>query len=86
MTTVLRDPSFDPVIEVDAAAIAHNVHEVARLAGRPILAVVKNNGYGLGLTTVGPIIDSLDDVVGSRWSNQIRRSNCESRVCANPSC
>ena len=64
MTTVLRDPSFDPVIEVDAAAIAHNVHEVARLAGRPILAVVKNNGYGLGLTTVGPIIDSLDDVVG----------------------
>jgi alanine racemase len=56
---------FDPAIEVDAAAIRHNVAEIARTcSGRPILAVVKNNGYGLGLTTVGPILDGLDEVSG----------------------
>jgi len=50
---------------VDAAAIRHNVREVHDLCGgRPILAVVKNNAYGLGLTTVGPILDQLDEVAG----------------------
>jgi len=60
-----RLPTYDPIIDVDASAIRHNVAEVSRVcAGRPILAVVKNNAYGLGLTTVGPILDSLDEVAG----------------------
>lgn len=28
------------------------------------MAVVKNNAYGLGLTTVGPVLDALDEVTG----------------------
>ena len=60
-----RLPSFDPVIDVDVSAIRHNVAEAARIcSGRPILAVVKNNGYGLGLTTVGRILDRFDEVAG----------------------
>jgi alanine racemase len=55
--------TFDPWLEVDRAALAHNVRAVARLAGgRPLIAVVKNNAYGLGLETAGPILDSLAEV------------------------
>jgi alanine racemase len=55
--------SFDPWLEIDRAALAHNARAVARLAGgRPIIAVVKNNAYGLGLEATGPILDSLADV------------------------
>ncbi len=60
-----RGASFDPWLEIDRAAFEHNVAEVARLAGgRPILAVVKNNAYGLGLTTVGPLLDSASPIAG----------------------
>ncbi len=45
---------FDPWLEIDAAAVRRNVRESARLAGgRPILAVVKNNAYGLGDELLG---------------------------------
>jgi alanine racemase len=55
--------SFDPWLEVDRAALAHNVRAVTRLAGgRPVIAVVKNNAYGLGLETAAPILDSFADV------------------------
>ena len=58
-------PGYDPWLEIDASAIRHNVREIARVCGgRPILAVVKNNAYGLGLTTVGPILDPLREIVG----------------------
>lgn len=60
-----RAPSFDPWLEVDAAALRHNVAEAARLSGgRPVLAVVKNNAYGLGLSTVGPVLDAVDGIPG----------------------
>jgi alanine racemase len=56
---------YDPWLEVFPDALAHNADQVARLAGgRPILAVVKNNAYGLGLTRVGPILDGLPQVAG----------------------
>ena len=56
---------FDPWLEVDSGAIAHNVAAVSRLAGgRPILAVVKNNAYGLGLEVAGPILDRLPQIAG----------------------
>ena len=56
---------FDPWIELDRAAWTHNVREAARLAGgRPILAVVKNNAYGLGDRAVGPLLADMPEVGG----------------------
>jgi alanine racemase len=49
---------FDPWIEVNAQNLRHNVGEIARVAGgRPILAVIKNNGYGLGVANVASLLD-----------------------------
>ena len=57
--------SFDPWIEVDAAALRANVQRVAGLAGgRPILAVVKNNAYGLGLRETSSVLEPLADIAG----------------------
>lgn len=56
---------FDPWLEIDADALRANVGHVSRLAGgRPILAVVKNNAYGLGLATTAPILASLPEIAG----------------------
>lgn len=61
----IADDRFDPWLEVDAAALRKNVKVVSRLAGgRPILAVIKNNAYGLGLATVAPILEPLPEVAG----------------------
>ena len=54
---------YEPWIEVDAEALRHNAREVARACGgRPILAVVKNNAYGLGIAHVGPVLDAAPEV------------------------
>ena len=56
---------FDPWIEVDPEAFTHNVGVVSHLSGgRPILAVIKNNGYGLGLTTAARILESREEIAG----------------------
>lgn len=61
----IPEDRFDPWIEVDADALAHNVGIVSRLtAGRPILAVVKNNAYGLGLTVATELLAVHDDIAG----------------------
>jgi alanine racemase len=58
-----QDASYDAVLEVSAAALRANVRALAELAGgRPIVGVVKNNAYGLGLREVGPIIDALPEI------------------------
>jgi galactokinase len=55
----------DPWLEIDAAALRHNAQALSRLAGgRPILAVLKNNAYGLGLETAGPLFDAMPQVWG----------------------
>jgi len=56
---------FDPWIEVEAAALAANVAEIRRLTqNRPILAVIKNNAYGLDLTTAARLLEPMPEVVG----------------------
>ena len=56
---------LDPWIEVDRAALRANADAVARLAGgRPVLAVVKNNGYGLGTLEVARALDDHPSVSG----------------------
>lgn len=56
---------FDPWIEVDPDALRFNVDVISRLAGgRPIMAVIKNNAYGLGLTTVASILEPLPQITG----------------------
>lgn len=57
--------SFDPWVEVQAANLRHNVAEIhRRVGGRPILAVVKNNGYGGGAVTIARVLDPLDAIAG----------------------
>lgn len=56
---------FDPWIEILEEAFRHNVREVSRLSGgTPILAVIKNNAYGLGDQLVGPIVAACEQVAG----------------------
>ena len=58
-----RDSDFDPWIDVYPANIRHNVAQVSRrAAARPIMAVIKNNGYGLGLVNVARIFEELPQV------------------------
>jgi len=64
-TTGISADRFDPWLEIDAAALRSNVAVVSGLAGkRPILAVIKNNAYGLGLTTVASILDPMPQIKG----------------------
>jgi hypothetical protein len=78
-----RDDGFDPWIEVIADHFRHNAREVSRLAGgRPILAVVKNNAYGLGDGIVGPLWRAAPKSAASRASGRPRRSPCAMPACA----
>jgi len=64
-TTAIKDSSFDPWIEISPANLRHNVQEISRRAGaRPILAVIKNNGYGLGVTNVAQLLEPQPEVFG----------------------
>jgi alanine racemase len=57
--------SFDPRIEIYPAAFRRNLTELARLVqDRPIFGVIKNNAYGLGIETVGPLLDGLPQIAG----------------------
>jgi alanine racemase len=60
----LRDSSFDPWVEVDAARLRHDVDQIHRRAERPILAVIKNNGYGTGVANVARVLDPLPSIAG----------------------
>jgi alanine racemase len=55
---------FDPWVEVIPANLAHNVTTLRRLGDRPILAVIKNHGYGLDYRIVARLLDSNPDVEG----------------------
>ena len=55
---------FDPWVEVIPGNLSHNVTTLRRLGGRPILAVIKNHGYGLDYRVVARLLDSNPDVEG----------------------
>lgn len=60
-----RASGMDPWVEVHAGNLRHNVEEVRRRAGsRPILAVIKNNGYGGGLVQVGRLLEAMPAIQG----------------------
>jgi alanine racemase len=57
--------SFDPWVEVRPEHLRHNVAEIhRRVGGRPILGVIKNNGYGLGVVAVARAIEREPAVAG----------------------
>jgi alanine racemase len=61
----VTDSSFDPWVEISTARLRHNVDEVARrVSPRPILAVIKNNGYGLGLVNAARLLEPAPAVGG----------------------
>jgi len=56
---------FDPWIEVLSGAIKYNAGVLHTLSGnRPVLAVIKNNGYGLGDVNVAKILDEMPEIAG----------------------
>lgn len=61
----MLDSSFDPWIDVNSANLQHNVAEISRrVDSRPILAVIKNNGYGLGVVNVAQLIEPSTAIAG----------------------
>ena len=63
--TTAMSGSFDPWVEVNIANLRHNVAQIARrVGGRPILAVIKNNGYGLGVVNAARLLESQSAVTG----------------------
>lgn len=65
-TPILPPPDrFDPWVEVVRENLVKGVEEVGRLSGnRPILAVVKNNAYGLDLATAGRVLEEEPGILG----------------------
>jgi alanine racemase len=60
-----KDSSFDPWVEIHRENLRHNVQEISRrAASRPILAVIKNNGYGMGVTNVAQLLESQSEIFG----------------------
>jgi len=57
--SIKDDPErFDPWVEVHAGHLRANLRAIrARMDGRPICAVLKNNAYGGGLDEVGRLVD-----------------------------
>lgn len=56
---------FDPWVEVHASALGRNIDTVSRLTGgRPILGVIKNNAYGLGLVEAARVLTQHDAISG----------------------
>ncbi len=70
VTTSKVNPSYprsvgdriDPWLELYPKAFQHNLQFIRRRTGRPVIAVVKCNGYGLDHRVVGPILDPLPEV------------------------
>ena len=59
------DSSFDPWVEIHRENLRHNVQEISRrVESRPILAVIKNNGYGAGVANIGSLLEPEKEIGG----------------------
>jgi alanine racemase len=59
------DSSLDPWVELAPDHLHHNVMEISRrVASRPILAVIKNNGYGMGVAQVARFLEPERAIAG----------------------
>jgi len=57
--------SLDPWVEVHPENLRFNVEQIhRRVEARPILAVVKNNGYGLGVANAAGLLEPLPAIAG----------------------
>jgi len=64
-THARTDSSFDPWIEIRADNLRHNVGEIhRRVELRPILAVIKNNGYGMGVANAARLLEPSSAIAG----------------------
>jgi alanine racemase len=60
-----KDSSFDPWVEIPRENLRHNIREIARrVASRPILAVIKNNGYGTGVVNIAQLLEPQPEIFG----------------------
>src|SRR5215469_347287 len=60
-----QDSSFDPWVEIHRENLRHNVAEISRrVSARPILAVIKNNGYGMGVVNIGQLLEPQQEIFG----------------------
>ena len=55
---------FDPWVEVIPANLAHNASALRQLGGSPILAVIKNHGYGLDYRIVARLLEPRPEIEG----------------------
>jgi alanine racemase len=63
--SVPEDSSFDPWVEIYPENLRHNVREISRrVAARPILAVIKNNGYGAGVANTARLLEPQSEIAG----------------------
>ena len=56
--------SFDPWVDVHAGHLRANAAAVRKHARVPILAVIKNNGYGAGVVHVARALEPLNEIRG----------------------
>jgi alanine racemase len=60
----VQHSSFDPWVEVHASHLRANAAAVHKRSSVPILAVIKNNGYGAGVANVARTLESLEFIQG----------------------
>jgi alanine racemase len=59
------DSSFDPWVEIHRENLRHNVAQISRrVSARPILAVIKNNGYGMGVVHIAQLLEPQPEIFG----------------------
>jgi alanine racemase len=64
-TAASQDSSFDPWVEIHRENLRHNVAEISRrVSARPILAVIKNNGYGTGVVNIAQLLEPQPEIFG----------------------